>query len=81
MLSSLGGKVSVLNVIKYSEGLAPSKRTKNKSYETLVNCAKDQFMIIAFYFFKDVADNFQTFLKGFKSEKIFEDVYLKYNAS
>ena len=42
--------LSVLKVIKYYEGLAPSNRPKNKSYETLVNCVKDQPRIIKFPF-------------------------------
>ena len=85
---------SVLKVVKYYEGLAPSKRPKDKSYETLVK--GDQFMIIKFHFLKDIADHLQTVLKGFQtdasmvplmsdiletlcSEKNFEDVYQKYN--
>ena len=59
---------SVLKVVKYYEGLAPSKRPKNKSYETLVKCVKDQFMIIKFHFFKDIADQLQTFLKRFQTD-------------
>ena len=59
---------SVLKVVKYYEGLAPSKRPKNKSYETLVNCVKDQFMIIKFHFFKDIAHHLQTFFKGFQTD-------------
>ena len=59
---------SVLKVIKYYEGLAPSKRPKNKSYETLVKCVRDQFMIIKFHFFKDIADHLQAFLKGFQTD-------------
>ena len=88
--------LSVLKLIKHYEGLTPSKRPKNKSYETLVSCVKDQFIIIKFFFFKDIADHLQTFLKGFQTdahmvalmalmsirhinEKIFEDIYQKYN--
>ena len=59
---------SVLKVVKYYEALAPSKRAKNKSYETLVKCVKDQFMIIKFHFFKDIADRLQIFLKGFQTD-------------
>ena len=59
---------SVLKVVKYYERLAPSKRPKNKSHETLVKCVKDQFMIIKFHFFKDIAEHLQTFLKSFQTE-------------
>ena len=34
---------SALKIVKYYEGLASSKIPKNKSYETLVKCVKDQF--------------------------------------
>ena len=64
---------SVLKVVKYYEGLAPSKRPKSKSYKTLVKCFKDQFMIIKFHFFKYIADHLQTFLKGFKTVSLMSD--------
>ena len=48
---------SVLRVVKYYEGLAPSKKPKKKSHEILVKCVKDQFMIIKFHFFKDIVDH------------------------
>ena len=54
---------SVLKVVKYYEGLAPSKGPKNKSDEILVKCVKDQFMIIKFHFFKDCGPS-SNILKG-----------------
>ena len=54
---------SVLTVVKYYEGLAPSKGPKNKSDEILVKCVKDQFMIIKFHFFKDCGPS-SNILKG-----------------
>ena len=33
-----------------------------------MKCVKDQFMIIKFHNFKDIADHLQTFLKGFQTD-------------
>ena len=32
-----------------------------------MKCVKDQFMIIKFHFFQDIADHLQTFLKDFQT--------------
>ena len=60
--------LNVVKVIKYSEGVAPSKSPKHKSDETLVNYVKDQFKTIKFHFFKDIADHLQTLLKCFQTD-------------
>ena len=33
-----------------------------------MKCVKDQFMIIKFHFFQNIADHLQTFLKGFQTD-------------
>jgi len=60
---------NIVKVIEYWQGLCKSKRSKNKSYETLTKRYLDELFPIRLQFFQDIACQLKGYLESMQTDQ------------